>query len=191
MIPEQTLSTALGVLSAMITPAVLISACSSLILATSQRLARTMDRARQVATRLEELASTPADTVPWQEQRAMLFEQLRWTARRTRLLQQSMARLYLALSVFVATSVAIGLVMVTHVALAWVPIIFGLGGAGLLLHASLLLIQESRTQLTAVNQEMDFVVRTTEARLPADLRGRASAPTRRARLRMPYSARSR
>jgi hypothetical protein len=55
------LSSALAILSAMITPAVLISACGSLILATSQRLGRVMERARKVAERLRELGQHEGD----------------------------------------------------------------------------------------------------------------------------------
>ena len=49
------LSTALAILSAMITPAVLISACGQLIISTSARLGRVIDRTRKVLSRFEEL----------------------------------------------------------------------------------------------------------------------------------------
>ena len=48
---------ALGLLSAMITPAVLISACGALIFSTSSRLARIVDRARKLAVQVESLAA--------------------------------------------------------------------------------------------------------------------------------------
>ena len=43
------LSVAVAVLSAMITPAVLISACGSLLIATSNRLGRVVDRTCEVS----------------------------------------------------------------------------------------------------------------------------------------------
>jgi len=43
------LANTLTILSAMFTPAVLVSACTSLILTTSQRLSRSIDRQREVA----------------------------------------------------------------------------------------------------------------------------------------------
>jgi hypothetical protein len=43
----------------MITPAVLISACGSMILATATRLNRAMDRTRDVSHRFAELAESP------------------------------------------------------------------------------------------------------------------------------------
>jgi len=53
---DPTLS-AVAVLTAMITPAVLISACGSMILSTSSRLGRVVDRVRALSDKLEELAS--------------------------------------------------------------------------------------------------------------------------------------
>lgn len=47
---------ALAVLSAMITPAVLISGCGSLIMATAGRLNRAVDRTREISRRFAELA---------------------------------------------------------------------------------------------------------------------------------------
>jgi hypothetical protein len=49
----QELATPLGLLSAMITPAVLISACGALIFSTSTRLARIVDRVRTLSQDLE------------------------------------------------------------------------------------------------------------------------------------------
>ena len=46
----------LSLLSAMITPAVLISACGTLIFSTATRLARIVDRVRNLAFQLEQLA---------------------------------------------------------------------------------------------------------------------------------------
>jgi hypothetical protein len=159
----------LAVLSAMITPAVLISACGSLAISTSNRLSRTIERARKLSEQFAVL-SKPAEpgvaaTVdPVVDQhRAVLFDQLERATRRAQLLQRTMTRLYLAISVFVATSVAIGIVMVVGRRFAWIPVTFGLVGAGLLFHASVLLIIESRVSLTAIQSEMDFVWRTGQA----------------------------
>ena len=49
-------TSAIAVLTAMITPAVLISACGSMILSTSSRLGRVVDRVRSLSDRLEEMA---------------------------------------------------------------------------------------------------------------------------------------
>jgi hypothetical protein len=49
---------ATAVLTAMITPAVLISACGSMILSTSSRLGRVVDRVRALSDRLEDMSKT-------------------------------------------------------------------------------------------------------------------------------------
>src|SRR5829696_9243964 len=106
------LSSAVAVLTAMITPAVLISACGALILSTSTRLGRVVDRVRALIQSFEEMMNTQAveGVELFEERRAVIFNQLDKLTTRTRLLQKSMRVFYLALGVFVATSVAIGLV---------------------------------------------------------------------------------
>lgn len=152
------LPSALTILSAMITPAVLISACGSLILTTSQRLSRALDRARLISKMLEEL-SLRKEGVVFLEERRVLFEQLGNVTRRNRILQKAMATLYLSISVFVATSVAIGIVSVIGMQYSWFPILLGILGAALLFYTSLLLIVESRLALISVGEEMDFFLR--------------------------------
>lgn len=151
---------AVTVLSAMITPAVLISACGSLILTTSQRLSRVIDRTRKVAEQFESLAASP-DQAAAKEKRSELFSQLGYVTRRSRLLQSAMTSLYLALSAFVATSAAIGIISFVHRQYTWTPIPLAITGMCLLFFASLLLIAESRLALASVNREMDYVLKTT------------------------------
>ena len=167
---------ALAILSAMITPAVLISACGSLIIATSTRLGRVIDRTRQVSEQFAEVTREGERTM-LDEERQLLYGQLSGLTRRSRLLQRAMARLYLAVSVFVATSVSIGIVAVTGQHYAWLPIVLGLGGAGLLFAASLHLIVESRIALSSIDDEMDFVWRLGQHHAPQNLLDRA--PSRR------------
>ena len=50
---------ALAILTAMITPAVLISACGALIFSTSSRLGRVVDRTRILSDRFQALAAHP------------------------------------------------------------------------------------------------------------------------------------
>lgn len=162
------LAGAVAVLSAMITPAVLIAACGSLTISTANRLARVIERTRELSQQFESLAKdeSGADV---SKRRAMLFDQLRRATRRARLLQRSMTRIYLAISVFVATSVAIGIVAVTSQEYAWIPIILGLAGAALLFQASVLLIVESRIQMRAVRNEMKFTWEAGRSIAPSDL----------------------
>ena len=159
---------ALAVLSAMITPAVLISACGSLILATSDRLSKAVTRTREVS---DQLKPRPGDdeSPERQEERRMLFTQLDFVTTRSRLLQRALSRLYAALAFFVGTSVAIGLVAATSSDYTIIPIALGLYGAALLLYAATLLIRESRFALAAVNAEMDFIWARGKESGPEDL----------------------
>lgn len=68
----------------MITPAVLLSACSSLILSTSSRLGRVVDRVRDLSDRFEQLAQEDLKEKFAEEKRAMIFHQMdRLTSRAT------------------------------------------------------------------------------------------------------------
>lgn len=165
---DSQLTGSLAILSAMITPAVLISACGSLIIATSTRLGRVIDRTRQVSEHFGELARAE-DRTMLDEERQLLFRQLNNLARRTNLLGRAMSRLYLAVSIFVATSVSIGLVAVVGQRWAVIPVVLGLAGASLLFTASLRLIAESRIAVASITDEMDFVVRLGQVHAPENL----------------------
>jgi hypothetical protein len=165
----QTSLDALAVLSAMITPAVLISACGSLILATSDRLSKAVARTRELSAQLTPKVGIESDAAQ-QEERRMLFTQLDYVTTRSRLLQRALSRLYAAVGFFVGTSVAIGLVAATKMPeYTLIPIALGLYGASLLLYAAFLLIKESRFALAAVNAEMDFIWQRGKEYGPEDL----------------------
>src|SRR5882724_4285016 len=142
------LTSSLDVLTAMITPAVLISASGTMILSTSTRLGRIVDRVRSLSDRLQEL--TPDETEPelFEETRAMLFGQLDKLTSRSRLLQRALTTFYLTVGIFVATSVAIGLVAFSGGRYAWIPVVMGLIGACFLFYGSMLMIFEARLALS-------------------------------------------
>lgn len=163
------LSTALAVLTAMITPAVLISACGTMILSTSTRLGRVVDRVRSLSDRLEELAHTDTALEMKEERRSVIFYQLDKLTSRARILQRCMVTFYLALGIFVSTSVAIGVVAVSGTRYHWIPIVTGLIGACFLFYGSILLIFEARLALTTIHAEMDFIWNLSQQLAPADL----------------------
>ena len=162
-------SSAVAVLTAMITPAVLISACGSMILSTSSRLGRVVDRVRALSDKLEELARKNSDET--KERQGVIFGQLDKLTSRARILQRSMVAFYLATGMFVATSVAIGLVAVIPSSphYNYVPVIVGLLGACCLFYGSILLIFEARLALSTIHAEMDFVWRQGTRVAPRDL----------------------
>src|SRR5258708_34704421 len=123
------LSSSLAVLTAMITPAVLISASGTMILSTSTRLGRVVDRVRSLSDRFQQLPDFGSTAEFFEEQRVMLYDQLDKLTSRSRLLQRALTTFYLAVGVFVATSVAIGVVAFLGARGAWVPVATGLIGA--------------------------------------------------------------
>ncbi len=165
------LSSALAVLTAMITPAFLISACGTLILSTSTRLGRVVDRVRSLSDRFEELAVSDEETELIEDKRAVIFDQLDKLTSRARLLQKSMRVFYVSLGMFVATSVGIGLAAVVGSAyFVWAPVLLGLSGACGLFYGSVLLIYEARVASYSLAVEMDFIWKLGRTLAPPELR---------------------
>jgi Protein of unknown function (DUF2721) len=154
MLSLPNLDSTLGVLTAMITPAVMILATSSLILTTTNRLIRNTDRVREMLPEFETLARSEQ---PDESKMTMLFDDLGRATVRARLGQQALAQLYLGLGAFVATSIALGAVTFTRLDAGWMPLLFGAIGVILLFSASILLIFESRIALASAYAEMDYI----------------------------------
>ncbi len=164
------MSSAFTVLTAMITPAVLISACGSMILSTSVRLGRVVDRVRSLSDRLEDDSTRDGLNETIKERQAVIFEQLDKLTSRARLLQRSMVSFYLSLGMFVATSVAIGIVAIAgNARYNIVAVTLGMIGAVFLFYGSMLLIFEARLALTTIHLEMDFIWRQTTRVAPAEI----------------------
>ena len=163
-------ASAIAVLTAMITPAVLISACGSMILSTSTRLGRVVDRVRSLSDRLEEMTETSSDGREYSERQALIFLQLDKLTSRARILQRCMVTFYLSLGMFVATSVAIGIVAFTgNPRYNVLPVALGIMGATFLFYGSVLLILEARLALSTIHAEMDFIWRRSKKVAPAEI----------------------
>jgi hypothetical protein len=164
-VPEATAD--LTLLSAMITPAVLISACGTLIFSTSTRLARIVDRVRQLSQSFEQLyAGTVADFT--EERRAEVERQLFLMAARGRLIQRALTSFYVSLGIFVGTTMGIGLAALWP-RVAWLPTSLGAAGTLVLFHGCVMLIGETRLSLRSVDLEMEFALKLRElyqGRLP-------------------------
>ena len=163
----------------MITPAVLISACGALILSTSVRLGRVVDRVRSLADRFEELARKEATEIELFEDRMELtFTQLDWLTSRARHLQRAMTTFYLALGLFVGSTVTMGFVGITGragKAYQWIPVVCGMVGAGLLLVGTILLAFEATLALRSVHSEMDFLWKLGRHLAPETLQQRLAS----------------
>ncbi len=151
------LSSTIGFLTAMITPALLISASGTLVLTTSTRLGRVIDRARELEGRLNELISTKDKfDIPLYSRRIeVVFELLDKVTTRSRMLQKSLFVFYCSLVMFVLTSLTIGVVgLLNHY--AWIPIPIGLIGMLFVFYGSIMMMQESRLATATTNAEMDI-----------------------------------
>src|SRR5688500_12515150 len=113
-----TLFSASEVLGAMITPAVLISASGTLVLSTSNRLTRVVDRVRTLAEEAEGLRQGESSEVV-EARRGLILEQLPVLSSRVRLLRQALEVLYAAIGLLVATSIAVGIVAALDWSYGW------------------------------------------------------------------------
>jgi hypothetical protein len=152
----ETISAAITVLSAMITPAVLVLATGSLSLTTSQRLSRSIDRTRKVSAELKNIRSGKSPS--FQEEIKMLFDQLSMAAKRSMLMQRAMALLYIAMCFFISTIILIGVFEILGFAYPFITVWLAMIGCLFLFSAIICLIVESRLALKAVNREMRFTV---------------------------------
>jgi hypothetical protein len=155
----------IGILSNMITPAVLILATGSLIMTTSQRLSRAIERVRRIAQEFAQIEQKHVQSGDDARQ-TILFSLLKKSARRSILLTRAMTYLYISLGLFVATSLAIGIVAVTHLKYTWIPTALGVIGAVFLFLSSAVLIVESRLTFTVIADEVDFVIETSKSKVP-------------------------
>lgn len=157
--PEKELLEALTssrILTSMITPAVLISACGTLIFSTSARMGRIFDRINNMKTEVEAIVS---DKISHPKERMVhLKSQIELQRRRANMIHKSLLALYTATALFVASSLAIAVnVAYGNNYLAWIPTLIALCGGLFLFAASMLLIYESRFNLRFVHRSIDFI----------------------------------
>lgn len=151
------MSSTIEFLTAMITPALLISATGSLVLSTSTRLGRVVDRVRQLEIRLGEIIyAENRDEIPLYDKRVeVVVDLLDKVTSRSRILQRAMGMFYYGLGTFILTSVTIAIAGLFNI-YRWVPIPVGIVGIMFLFYGSLLMLRETRMATATVNAEMDF-----------------------------------
>src|SRR5262245_60634122 len=149
------------ILGAMITPAMLISASGTLVLSTSNRLGRVVDRIRKLTTEAEELPDESA-ALEVVEKRVLIADQLGWLTRRLRLLQTALIFFYASIGLLVASSLTVGLSVTAKGVFGWVPIGLALTGATGLMCRSALLVREARTAVRGSLNELDHVRKVVE-----------------------------
>lgn len=157
-------------LTAMITPALLISATGSLVLSTSTRLGRVVDRVRELEVRLSDMiVAEDKGRIPLYEKRLdTIVFLLDKVTTRSRILQRAMETFYYGLGVFILTSVTIAIVGIFNTA-RWLPIPVGIVGILFLFWGSLLMLKETRMATVTINAEMDFTWSLAKSVAPRDV----------------------
>lgn len=143
-------ATAVSVIAAMITPALLILASASLVASALVRMARIVDRARALAIGAQDgswarLGGTPDLLRAWLDRHAA----------RALCAELSIALLYAAIVVFTATCLSIVLDRGTRGALSWLPVVLAIAGTLLLLAGGAWMVVESRLSWAQIHEEIN------------------------------------
>jgi len=157
LVNANALNSTIEFLTAMVTPSLLISATGSLVLSTSTRLGRVVDRVRQLEERLSDLIYLEdKDDVPLYDRRVeVIVDLLDKVTSRARILQRAMQAFYYGLMFFVLTSVTIAVAAIFNT-YRWLPIPIGIVGIMFIFWGSVLMLRETRMATATVNAEMDF-----------------------------------
>jgi hypothetical protein len=142
-------------LTLMITPAVLISACGLMVLATTNRYARVIDRLREIDLALEEMLRTPAIT-DHEARMALRHRQIDVLRRRGVLLQRAMLSLVGGVALFVLASLS---TVISYTLMEYSIVLpLGLVMAGMLsfLGAAIMLLLEIRLSFRVIEQDLLF-----------------------------------
>jgi hypothetical protein len=138
-------------LSLIVAPAILTNACALLAMSTSNRLARAVDRARELSRQIE---------APGDHDETRLLGELTTSEERAVLLLRVLRSFYIALGAFaLATLVSLVGAVVAAVqsgptvrALELVGVVAGAAAVGALIHGSSLLIRETRMAVSVVSE---------------------------------------
>ncbi len=167
------LNSTIEFLTAMITPALLISATGSLVLSTSTRLGRVVERVRQLESRLSELIvlENKTDIALYDKRLETIVDLLDKVTSRSRILQGAMGAFYYGLGFFILTSVTIAIAGIFDI-YRGLPIPIGVVGIMFLFYGSLLMLRETRMATATVNREMDFTWELARTVAPENIIGR-------------------
>jgi uncharacterized membrane protein len=146
-----------AVLSFIVAPAILTNASSVLVLSTSNRLARAVDRARELSRELE------ASTTPVSAMDAQRLRELDLAEERSVLLVRALRVFYLAVSGFASAALIslIGAILSPGVPaelatlIGYVLIVTGLVAVGSIVYGSVLLVRETRMAVASLSEQAE------------------------------------
>jgi len=156
-------------LSALITQASFMTANGSLIISTSNRMSRVVDRIRVLNDRGDELCRGVSNLDFIQERREHIADQLRRLEWRGDRIRYALTMLYLAFASFVGTSLTLAIDVLMNNQLVALPTALSVIGVALLLMASVNLVREAHAALSSNRLETRFF-RELQARRLADSR---------------------
>jgi Protein of unknown function (DUF2721) len=153
-----------AMLSAMITPAIFLTANASLIISTSNRVSRVVDRIRVLNDQADQFDRGVTDLDLTNERMNHCQDQLHRLQQRSDRLRFALTALYLAFSSFVGTSLALALDTMLSMSLVALPTLLAMVGVGLLLFASVNLVREALAALRSNRLEIGFYHELRELR---------------------------
>ncbi|MGI9036634.1 MAG: DUF2721 domain-containing protein [Pyrinomonadaceae bacterium] len=164
------LNSTIEFLTAMVTPTLLISATGSLVLSTSTRLGRVVDRVRELEKRLSDLITTDdKEKIALYDLRLeTIVNLLDKVTSRSRILQRALSAFYYGLGFFILTSVTIA-IAAFFTTYRWIPIPVGIIGIMFLFWGGILMLRETRMATATINAEMDFTWRLAKTVAPREI----------------------
>ena len=148
-----------AILTAMLAPAFFLTATAALLASANARLARIIDRARQL---LKDLAEREDP-----DERALLEERIAVQRRRSVIILHASRLLYVAISCFVATSLLVAADSLLDHLFGPAPTIIAVLGVLSMFGSSILLASEATMAVRAINDEMDDAHRIARRRIAA------------------------
>lgn len=143
-------------LAALISPALFMTATGSLIISTSNRMSRIIDRVRSLNDQADRLTLGQTDLDFPDERLAHITEEMSrqvWRSDRVRL---ALTLLYLALSFFVGTSLGMAVDALLQNSIGALPTALAIGGVVLMMLASIELSREAHAALRGNRLEIAF-----------------------------------
>ena len=148
-----------ALIAAMVTPALLILASASLVASALVRMARVVDRTRVLSAIVHEgtwerSGITPDHLRTWLERHA----------KRARYAERSIALLYAAVVVFIATCLAIALGRATDQLPSWSPVFLAIAGSILFLGGGVYMVIESSLSGKQISEEIRYALAGLEGK---------------------------
>lgn len=146
-----------GTLAEMIAPALFMTATGSLIVSTTTRIGRIVDRIRVLVELGDSISRGSRTDLDFPEIRTeQIIQHLGQLEQRSKMALGAIRFLYLAFGLFVASSLAVAIDTLFNHYLAVIPIIFSVCGVTSMLSASINLVREVLLALKNNNMSLQF-----------------------------------